>query len=252
MTLIMTSGKTIVASSDGQGVFYRVNLNTTRGGLQSIADLAFRNSECRRTIKFFLSPADSAVPISDSMVPDFLVTDSMIHRYLSIEPPQFRIISEFDAIIDEIERNYVVGRFFSALSASVVTIERLLNKARIELHQHVSPKIKSLWGKGPSNAWDENIDALLQWKYIDNNLAGELRNLFQIRCEYLHSGLINNLRTDALEGVRGAYALLKALIGFPAHLFTITGGTRNGISCHDTADPLFQVFYAPSLTNSSQ
>ena len=64
------------------------------------------------------------------MVPDYMINDSMIDRYLAIEPPQQRSTTDFDMIVEEIERSYVLGFFFSALSASVVTIERMLNTAR--------------------------------------------------------------------------------------------------------------------------
>jgi hypothetical protein len=43
-----------------------------------------------------------------------------------------------------VERAYVRGDLFSAVSASCVSIERLLNLARIRLHEH-HQKIKELW-----------------------------------------------------------------------------------------------------------
>lgn len=116
------------------------------------------------------------------MVPDFLVNEPMVDRFFAIEPPNLRSTTEFDTIIEEIERTYVLGLYFSALAASVVVIERLLNTARIELHQFVSEKKKELWDKGPTNSWQPNIDALAEWKYVSTELAKELTELYEIRC----------------------------------------------------------------------
>lgn len=111
----------------------------------------------------FVLPREHDGPMFDSQVPDHLVSDQMVERYLQLSPPIAAVIPEFQRIIDEIERTYVIGAFFATVSASCVTTERLLNMARIELHQY-HPKIKSLWDKGPSNSWDENIDALATWR----------------------------------------------------------------------------------------
>lgn len=132
--------------------FLTINVNMVRNGVRR-GNAEFQRSEARKYIKLFLVPRDASM--FDRDIPDYLITDSMIDRFLAIEPPMFRALLEFDLIIDEIERAYVLGLFFSALSASVVSIERLLNKARIGLHRYASPKIKKLWNK----------DALSDWQY---------------------------------------------------------------------------------------
>jgi hypothetical protein len=137
--------------------------------------------------------------MSDAMVPDHLVTDSMIERFLAIDPPQFRALADFDQIIDEIERSYVLGLFFVALSASVVSIERLLNTARIEIHKYIAVKIPELETKGPLNKWQPNIKALVEWGYLSDGLAQELSDLYSLRCRYLHSGGIMTVEADSLK-----------------------------------------------------
>lgn len=87
-------------------------------------------AEALRTVKLFVA-ANAAVPVSDGLIPDYPVNDAMVERFLEIEPPQVRGTVEFDPIIEEIERSYVMGLVFSALSASVITIERMLNTARM-------------------------------------------------------------------------------------------------------------------------
>lgn len=144
----------------------------------------------------------------------------------------------------KIERTYAIGLLFSALSAAVVTIERVLNEARIRLHKHVAPKIKGLWEKGPLNDWKDNIAALEKWGYLPAGLPEELRALFTIRCQYLHSGQISTLEADTLRPVNGAYSLLRALIGFPRNLFEFGAA----ISCRNERDPLYIVFYSEHLT----
>src|SRR4029077_8049766 len=101
-----------------------------------------------------------------------------------------------------IERAYVLGFFFAALSASVVSIERLLNRARIEIHKHIAVKIPELEKKGPLNKWQPNIDALAQWGYLSNGLALELSDLYSLRCRYLHSGGITTVEADSLKAIK--------------------------------------------------
>lgn len=217
----------------------KVHVNTTRNACR-FGDTVRRRAEARRTVKLLLVPRDASM--SDNMVPDYMVTDSMIDRFLEIEPPPIRATAEFDVIVDEIERTYVLGAFFSALSASVVTIERMLNTARIELHKLVTFKIKELWGKAATNDWQPNINALAQWKYLDGDLADELSAVYEIRCRYLHSGDIATVVPDSLRSVKATYRLLSELIGFPSRLFKV----GSAIECLDPGDPLVRVFYTPN------
>ena len=104
-------------------MFIQVDLNM--GSARYFPEGPFRQAEARRSVKMFHVPKDVGAAVVDSLVPDFLVTDSMVARYLEIRPPQFRITTSFDLIISEIERTFVLGQFFAALAASVVTIERM-------------------------------------------------------------------------------------------------------------------------------
>lgn len=114
----------------------------------------------------------------------------------------------------------------------------------MRLHEHVTPKIKELWGKGPLNEWEGNIAALEKWGYVKDKLPNELGVLFDIGCQYLHSGDLANLAADTLRAVNGAYDLLRTLIGFPPSLFEYGAA----ISCRNEQDPLFKVLDAGRLT----
>ncbi len=221
---------------------FTIHLNTTRtilGGLPADHQLV----EARRNVKMFLLPREDTQLISDSDVPDHLVSDEMVERYRALEPPIAAVIPEFQTIINEIERTYVLGLFFSTLSTACVAIERLLNLARIELHQYY-PKIKTLWGKGASNSWGENIEALAQWGYLDTGFASELQELYRdIRCAYLHSGPTTDMSQDALRVATAAYKLLGIFLGFPSDLFRFT----QQIECLNPADPRFLAFYKQHL-----
>jgi hypothetical protein len=225
-------------------LLWMLNLNATRGGIKSVDDVTFKRSEAAKHVKLFFAPKDGTQGLSDSMVPDYLVSEGMIDRFLEIDPPVFRVIAEYDAIFEEIESTYVKGMFFSSLSAAVVTIERILNTTRMELHPHVSPKFKQLWPKGPTNEWQPNIDALRTWGYLSDKLAKELEELYAVRCNYLHSGSLASLQMDAQRAVHAAYDLSKEIMGFPPKLFSMANG---GINCLDWNDPLVQIFYKPHV-----
>jgi len=157
------------------------------------------------------------------------------------------VIPEFHEIIKEIERSYVLGNLFSALSAACVSMERVLNLARIKLHKHHS-KIKTLWGKGPTDNWGKNIDALREWGYLEQAFAEELQAIFkEVRCKYLHSAPVADLRRDALRSVNAAYRLLTIFLGFPEDIFQLT----DSIVCTNTSDPRFVEFYLPELHAAS-
>jgi len=85
---------------------------------------------------------------------------------------------------------------------------------------------------------------LNNWGYLPSGLPEELRGLFAVRCEHLHSGRMATIGADALRAVKGAYALLRALIGFPRSLFDVGAA----ITCRNEQDPLFKVFYANHLS----
>jgi hypothetical protein len=204
-----------------------------------------RQAEARSAVKMLVLPRQPEASMTDGDVSDSLVTTAMVERYLELNPPFATVNQEFQTIITEIDYTYVHGVFFSTVSASCVTIERVLNLARIALHPHC-PKIKELWGKGPSNEWYENIDALVSWGYLDADFANKLRTMYrEIRCRYLHSGQIKDLAADALKSARAAYHVLGLFVGFPPDLFTFVEGR---LSCNNLADPRYVALYLPYMT----
>jgi hypothetical protein len=222
--------------------FFTINLNASRNLVRALPkDKGL--AEARRSVKFFLLPQDPMGGIADSMIPDHMVSDGMVNRYLEISPPLASVIPEFQLVIDEIERSYVLGMMFSAVSASCVAIERVLNLARIQLHKHHAT-VKQLWNKGPLNDWNENIDALAKWGYLEEEFSDELKRIYKdIRCPYLHSGSVADVATHALKSVNAVYELLTIFLGFPADLFRFT----SGIECLNESDPRFIEFYLPQL-----
>lgn len=222
--------------------YYTVNLNTIRNMLETLPPEQGW-TEAVRSVKMLLVPRNSEEPISDAMIPDFLVTDAMVKRFLEISPPIASVIPDFQEVIYEIEAAYVRSDFFSAVSAACVTIERLLNLSRMELHKYHSV-IKELWNKGPLNEWYGNIDALREWGYLDADFAEQLAEMFtDIRCKYLHSGDISTMESDARAAVNAAYKLLRIFLGFPEELFEFT----SGIKCKNEDDPRFKTFYLPNM-----
>lgn len=205
---------------------------------------AIRKAAAMKEVKMFVVPKALRRGILDSDISNKLVSEEMAERYLEITPPVFSLIPDYQLVINEIEQSYVIGNDFSALSASCVVIERLLNQARIALHKH-HKVIKKLWDKGPTNEWYPNIDALKEWDYLDDTFASELSDIYrEVRCRYLHCGEIESLRRDALRAVTPAYSLMKIFIGFPEDLFSWIGGAP---ACKNEADPRFLEFYKPYL-----
>jgi hypothetical protein len=222
-----------------------VFLNCTRNAILAMPP-AIQMQEAMREVKMFVVPKALRRAILDTNIPDVLVSKEMAERYLEIKPPMFSLIPDYQLVINEIDQSYVIGNDFSALSASCVVIERLLNQARISLHKYHTV-IKKLWGKGPKNEWYPNIEALKEWNYLDDTFASELTEIYsEIRCRYLHSGPVKCLRSDARRVVTAAYKLMTIFIGFPEDLFTLSGGA---LTCKNQKDPRYLEFYKPYMQN---
>ncbi len=222
--------------------YFPVAVSTARNALRGLSP-ALQRERARDYVKLQLVPPDGGGVVSSAMIPDCLVSEAMIDRYLAITPPVASIMPEFQGVIGEIERTYVRGDLFSAISAACVSTERLLNIARIRLHKY-HPRIKRLWNKGPSNAWDENIDALHSWGYFDDAFAEELKALYKdVRNRYLHSGPLEDAGADAPRMIGAAYRLIGIFFGFPEDLFNLA----TEIGCINPSDPRFQEFYLPEL-----
>jgi len=221
----------------------KVFLNCGRNAILAMPP-AIRKTMAMEEVKMFVVPKALKRGIFDKDIPSVLVSEEMAERYLEITPPVLSLIPDYQLIINEIEQSYVIGNDFSALSASCVVIERLLNQARIALHKHHKDKvIKELWCKESTNEWYPNIDALKEWGYLNDTFASELSDIYvEVRCRYLHSGEIQNIRHDALMVITAAYKLMTIFIGFPEDLFSLINGSP---ACKNETDPRFLEFYKP-------
>ena len=229
--------------------YYNIRINFTRNSVRHISDVGMKRARARVLVKLFLAPPDSPSMITEATIADELVTDSMIDRYLAIEPPQTLVMPEFDTIVGEIERTYVFGLYFSALSAACVSIERALNLLRMKLHPFHPGTLPEIEGLGPIDNWKKNIDALVQWGYLQEDAStGLLRKQYFIRSKYLHSGPLQALPADTLTSINVAYDLLKKTLAFPDSLFTLANG---GIQCKDPSHPLFLAFYKPIIVTTA-
>ncbi len=224
----------------------KIFLNCGRNAVLSMPS-AVRKAAAMQEVKMLVVPKALRRGIFDKDISDKLVSEEMAERYLEINPPVFSLIPDYQLVINEIEQSYVIGNDFSALSASCVVIERLLNQARIDLHKH-HKVIKKLWGKGPTNEWYPNIDALKEWGYLDDTFASELSDIYrEVRCRYLHCGEIKCLRHDAQRTIAAAYKLMTIFIGFPKDLFSWTGGSP---ACKNEADSRYLEFYKPYMQDN--
>lgn len=222
-----------------------VFINFTRNPILAMPP-EFRKAAALQEVKMSVVPKSLRRGIYDKDISDKLVSEEMAERYLEINPPTFSLIFDYHLIINEIDQSYVIGNDFSAVSASCVVIERLLNQARVALHKYHNDKVfKKLWGKGPTNEWYPNINALKTWGYLDEAFSSELNDIYnEIRCRYLHCGEIQNIRQDARRTIAAAYKLMSIFIGFPDDLFSYIEGAH---TCKNENDPRFLEFYKPYI-----
>ena len=70
-------------------MFIQLDLNI--GSERYFPDGPLRQAEARRSVKMFHVPKGVEGIGLDSAVPDLLVTDAMVSRYLEIRPPRFPV-----------------------------------------------------------------------------------------------------------------------------------------------------------------
>lgn len=99
--------------------YWRISVNLTRNATRHLPEPA-RSTAARSHVKLLLAPRENGHVIFESMIPDVMITAEMVNRYLAIEPPGLCVPPEFQVIVDEIERAYVLGQYFSELSAACV------------------------------------------------------------------------------------------------------------------------------------
>src|SRR5262249_54899439 len=110
-------------------MYFRVFIDFTRNNLKFLPPER-RDKEARASVtRFLISPGTPALVLDTNLKVDAFITNAMSARFLELEPPMNTVIPEFQDVIKEIERAYVLGMFFSATSAASVSIERMLNLA---------------------------------------------------------------------------------------------------------------------------
>jgi hypothetical protein len=82
-------------TTPGVITLFQETCNTTRGAIKGNSDEVFRRTEAGRHVRLMLAPRDAGQVIWDSMIPDYLVTEEMVDRFLAIDPPELRVLSAF-------------------------------------------------------------------------------------------------------------------------------------------------------------
>jgi hypothetical protein len=79
-------------TTPGVITLFQETCNTTRGAIKGNSDEVFRRTEAGRHVRLMLAPRDAGQVIWDSMIPDYLVTEEMVDRFLAIDPSELRVL----------------------------------------------------------------------------------------------------------------------------------------------------------------
>ena len=131
-------------------------------------------------------------------------SDAKFERWLSIPKPPISVVGEHTHLLEDIERAYVAGGLYSALTGACCLGERIFNQIILRTRESFKghPHYKHVYRHGSINDWDLGIDTLKQWEVITDDTEKKYRRLHTLRNETVHfQDKEQDLEPMAKEGI---------------------------------------------------
>jgi hypothetical protein len=130
--------------------------------------------------------------------------NSKVQNYIAIDSKPFSVIAYHNKFLEQIRNAFVIGSYYTSLTATCALGERILNHLIINLREHFKdkPEYDSVSGKTIDN-WKNAINALNAWGILQPEAVKKYQLLKKIRNKSLHFNLETEKmdREEALEAI---------------------------------------------------
>lgn len=156
--------------------------------------------------------------INKSQILSFLKTkygennfEAKVQNFIAIDSKPFSVIAYHNKFLEQIRNAFVIGSYYSSLTATCALGERILNHLIINLREHYKDTVEysTVSGKTIDN-WKNAINALEAWGILQPEAIKKYQLLKKIRNRSLHFNLETEKkdREEALEAI----LILQAII----------------------------------------
>lgn len=135
--------------------------------------------------------------------------DGKFDRWLSFPKPVLSVVHEHTELLEDIEKAYVGGALYSALTGACCLGERIFNQIIINIRDDYRAHLqyKQVYRKGSINDWDLGIDTLKAWDVLETGTEKKYRRLAKIRNDSVHfqpkQQDLNAMAKESIELVNG-------------------------------------------------
>ena len=122
---------------------------------------------------------------------------------------------EYHDLPREVDRAYISGAFYPALTGACCLGERSLNDLVMKLKAYYtsSERYKEVNRKDSLDDWDRAISILIDWNVIDSEIAGHFAVLQRLRNPSVHYGDVANRAQNAKTAIENLNAIAGLLFG---------------------------------------
>lgn len=177
--------------------------------------------------------------------------DGKFGRWMSIPKSVISVIDEHTQLLEDIERAYITGSLYSALTGACCLGERIFNQIirRTRESYKAHPQYKRV-NNDSINKWDLAIETLKKWDILEPDTEKKYRQLAKLRNDSVH---FQPKEQDIRAMAREAIELINGIID---DLFGIRSGNKYVSWCEVPGEmylrkeyetvPFVREFYLPA------
>ncbi|MBO1905270.1 hypothetical protein KHP60_09860 [Microvirga sp. 3-52] len=173
-------------------------------------------------------------------------------NFKELGPSPFSIVSYHNVFFWQVRSAFIQGLYYPALTSACALGERMLNHLVLSLRDHYkdSSHYRKVYRKSSFDNWDIAIDALADWRVLNEQVASNFRGLKSIRNKsiHFHPETYSTVREDSLSAIKLVSKIIEHQFGFfkVEHEWAISGtiGAQFVSKAYED-DPFIKTFYLP-------
>jgi hypothetical protein len=178
--------------------------------------------------------------------------NAKFERWFSIPKPSVSVVDEHTHLLEDIERAYVAGGLYAALTGACCLGERIFNQIILRIRESYKshPQYKYVFRSGSINDWNLGLDTLREWNILTEPTENMYRRLYKLRTEAVHfQDKDQILEPMAKEGIELINGIVTDLFGLgPENKFVSWCEVPGEIYLHKEYEntPFVREFYLSS------